>query len=118
VDPENSSSSRQRVLLVGDDCVSKDIAAKLQRARIITVRVQDAIAGLGAVAAVRFDLVVFDAEGMRIREIQALHEAFGRCGARAIAVLCAAGAVRPDRPWTQFEKPLSFQAIQSALAGR
>ena len=114
--PEHDTPTRHRVLLVGDHCVSTDVAWKLNRAGVVTVRVPDHAAGLAAVAAVAFDLVLFDAEEMGAKQIGSAHEAFRRRGAKAVAVVCAADAqYGGGERWTRVERPASREAILGLL---
>ena len=113
---------RQRILVVGNDCVSKDVAAKLRRAGYSLVKFENVPAGSEAAAAVQFDYAVIDADGMGENDLANVREAFVQRGLRAVAVMrCEpGGAAQPATPessdvWRLLEKPVAFETLISAL---
>ena len=61
---EQHEGPKYRILLVGNDCISKDVGAKLRRAGYSLVKLDDVPAGMEAASAVKFDYAVIDADGM------------------------------------------------------
>ena len=118
---EQHESQRYRLLLVGNDCISKDVGAKLRRAGYSLVKLDDVPAGIEAASAVRFDYAVIDADGMGPNDLVNAREAFVQRGLRALAVMrCEHGAARPDpgestAVWQHLVKPVAFEALVGAL---
>src|SRR5688500_6498961 len=108
---------RHQILLVGNDCVSKDVAAKLRRAGYSLAKFDTVPAGIEAAAAVRFDFAVIDADGMGPNDLANVREAFMQRGISAVAVMrCEAGAARAanaesETAWRLLEKPVPFETL-------
>jgi DNA-binding NtrC family response regulator len=121
LDVQNGDRRRHQILLVGNDCVSKDVAAKLRRAGYSLAKFETVAAGVEAAAAVRFDFAVIDADGMAENDLANVREGFRQRGLRAIAVMrCEAGWAQPasaeaELVWRLLAKPVAFEALVGAF---
>jgi hypothetical protein len=107
--------------MVGNDCISKDVAAKLRRAGYLLAKFETVAGGIEAAAAVQFDFAVIDADGMGENDLANVREAFHQRGLKAIAVMqCDAGVASPDSKeselvWRLLTKPVAFEALVGAF---
>lgn len=122
---EPQAQARERhVLLAGNDCISKDVAAKLRRAGYTLAKFDDAASGLAAAAAVKFDFAVIDADGMGENDLAYVREAFALRGLKAIAVMRCdpSGIAQPDSlesevVWRLLSKPIAYESLVGAFRG-
>lgn len=122
-DGDEPQQQRHRVLLVGNDCVSKDVAAKLRRAGYLLAKFETVAGGIEAAGAVQFDFAVIDADGMGANDLANVREGFLRRGLKAIAVMrcdSASGTLRPASPdsqrvWELLSKPVAFESLVGAF---
>jgi DNA-binding NtrC family response regulator len=118
---DQQQQQRHRVLLVGNDCISKDVAAKLRRANYLLAKFDTVAGGLEAAAAVQFDFAVIDADGMDENDLANVRGAFLQRGLKAIAVMrCDAGTARAESQqseyiWRLLTKPVAFEALVGAF---
>ena len=118
---EQHEGQKYRILLVGNDCISKDVGAKLRRAGYSLVKLDDVPAGIAGASAVQFDYAVIDADGMGPNDLASAREAFMQRGVRAVAVMrCDEGTARPDpgestAVWQHLLKPVAFEALVGAF---
>lgn len=121
-EPQEPAAQRRRVLLAGNDCISKDVAAKLRRAGYTLAKFEDAASGLAAAAAVKFDFAVIDADGMGENDLANIREGLALRGLKAIAVMrCGpSGIAHPDSPeselaWRLLSKPVAYESLVGAF---